>query len=304
MTFIPDFLPRALGTSVVALSLAASVLVGYDGRDDRDEQKAAATAQASTTPEKVTVSFSDPSRPGKLTAHLLSGSITVKGYEGKDVQIESRMERDESDQGKEEKGGLHRIRNTASGLEVEEEHNEMRIKTGFPNQHPLRLTVQVPRNTALDLSVVNDGDIIVDGIDADIVANNTNGAVTLTNVSGAVVAHALNEDLKAVLTRFAGKPMSFSSLNGTLDITLPPDTKANVKLQTDNGEVYSDFPIDMLAPSVNQTVEDNRGKGGKYRLKVERSMIGKINGGGPEITLKTFNGDIKLHRPGAGAAAR
>jgi len=74
------------------------------------------------------------------------------------------------------------------------------------------------------------------------------------------------EDVKATFTRYSGKPMSFSSLNGTLDVTLPADIKANIKLQSDNGEVYSDFPVDMLAPSVNQTVQDDRSKGGKYRL--------------------------------------
>ena len=150
--------------------------------------------------------------------------------------------------------------------------------------------------------MTNDGNISVEGVDGDIVANNINGGVTLTNVSGAVVAHALNEDVKATITRFAGKPMSFSSLNGTLDVTLPGDTKANLKLESDNGEVYSDFPVEMLAPSINQTVQDDRGKGGKYRLKIEKAMTGRINGGGPEITFKTFNGDIKLHRAGAGAA--
>jgi len=294
MTRIRLSLPRAFTASLGAVSLAIVVPMAYE----IDEQKPAVTTQT-TQPERITVAFSDPSRPGKLHANLLSGSITVKGYEGKDVIIEAHMGDEESQEAKPERGGLRRIRNTASGLEVEEEHNEMHIKTGLPSNHPTRLIVQVPTHTALDLSVTNDGDIVVDQIDADIVANNINGAVTLTNVSGSVVAHALNEDVKAVFTRFAGKPMSFSSLNGTLDITLPPDTKANVKLESDNGEVYSDFAIDMLAPSVNRTVEDNRSQGGKYRLKVERALVGKINGGGPEITLKTFNGDIKLHRTGA-----
>jgi hypothetical protein len=294
-------LPRAFTSGFSALSLAAVLFVGYDDGDDRarrddEAQKAPAAAQATTPGEKVTVSFSDPSRPGKLQAHLLSGSITVKGYEGKDVQIETHADDDQSKPAK-EKGGLRQIRNTASGLEVEEEHNEMRIKSDAAHSHPVRMSISVPRSTTLDLSIVNDGDIIVENIDADITADNINGFVTLTNVSGAVVAHALNHDVKAVLTRFAGKPMSFTSLNGTLDITLPPDTKANVKMQSDNGGVYSDFAIDMVAPSINQTVEDKRGQGGKYRLKIEKGMIGKINGGGPEITLKTFNGDIKLHRP-------
>jgi DUF4097 and DUF4098 domain-containing protein YvlB len=301
MTRIPLSLTQALiATLVLASGSTAAVFAA--GLDD---QKPAAATQTQGTPEHISVAFSDPSQPGKLSVKLLSASIAIKGYAGKEVVIDARMGADDSDE-KDSKadrsGGMRRIRASSSGLEVEEEHNVMSVRTGWPNHKPVHLTIQVPSRTALDLSVVNDGDITVDGVDGDIVANNTNGAITLTNVSGAVVAHALNEDVKASFTRYSGKPMSFSSLNGTLDVTLPADIKANIKLQSDNGEVYSDFPVDMLAPTVNQTVQDDRSKGGKYRLKIEKSMIGRINGGGPEITFKTFNGDIKLHRGGGGGA--
>jgi Putative adhesin len=267
-----------------------------------DEQKPAAT-QSAASPDHIVVAFSDPTQPGKLSVKILSANISIKGYGGKDVVIDARMGDDDEKEGKNERQtGMHRIRSTAAGLEVEEEHNVMSIRTGFPNNRPVHLSIQVPTRTALDLSVVNDSDITVDSVDGDIVANNTNGAITLNNVSGAVVAHALNEDVKATFTRYSGKPMSFSSLNGTIDVTLPADTKANVKLQSDNGDVYSDFPVEMMTPSVNQTVQDDRSKGGKYRLKIEKAMTGRINGGGPEITFKTFNGDIRLRRAGGASA--
>jgi hypothetical protein len=297
-------------TSLAGARLASAAVIGVDG-DDRLDQKPAAAAPAATqstqSPDHVTVAFSDPSRPGKLSVKILAADIAIKGYNGKDVIIDARMGEDEEEKEREkERGtsGMRRIRNSASGLEVEEEHNVMTVRTGWPNNRAVHLKIQVPVSTALDLSVTNDGDIVVDSVNGDIVANNINGGVTLTNVGGAVVAHALNQDVKATFTRFSGKAMSFSSLNGTLEVTLPADTKANIKLESDNGEVYSDFPVDMLAPSVNQTVQDDRQKGGKYRLKIEKAMIGRINGGGPEITFKTFNGDIKLHRGGSGAAVR
>jgi hypothetical protein len=286
-------------TQALVATFVASATVAW-----ADDQKPA-TTQSLTSPEHIAVAFSDPTQPGKLNVKILSASITIKGYAGKEVVIDARMgdDSDEKESKNERAGGMHRIRSSVSGLEVEEEHNVMSIKTGFPNNRVVHLSIQVPARTSLDLSVVNDGDILVDSVDGDIVANNINGAITLNNVSGAVVAHALNQDVKATFTRYSGKPMSFSSLNGTLDVTLPADLKANVKLQSDNGEVYSDFPVEMLAPSVNQTVQDDRSKGGKYRLKIEKSMLGRINGGGPEITFKTFNGDIKLRRGGGGSPA-
>ncbi len=58
----------------------------------------------------------------------------------------------------------------------------------------------------------------------------------------------------------------------------------------------------MLPTAMQSTVEDNRSKGGKYRIKMEKAMVGKINGGGVEYTLKTLNGDIHLRRSQTGAA--
>src|SRR5262249_52552558 len=130
--------------------------------------------------------------------------------------------------------------------------------------------------------------------------NNVNGEVDLKNIGGSVVAHALNGHVVATFNRIdPQKPMAFSSLNGDIDVTFPPDLKANVSLRTDNGEVFSDFDIKMQPTTSQQTVEDDRGKGGKYRVKVEKTMKGTINGGGQEIQVKNFNGNIYIRKTGA-----
>jgi DUF4097 and DUF4098 domain-containing protein YvlB len=122
---------------------------------------------------------------------------------------------------------------------------------------------------------------------------NTNGSVKLTNVGGVVVAHALNGNVYVSLDRItAGRPMSFSSLNGNVDVTLPADTKATLKMRSDNGDVYSDF--DILLGATGQVTTDK--SGGKYRVHVDKSINGTINGGGPEIRLTTMNGRIMLRK--------
>ena len=40
----------------------------------------------------------------------------------------------------------------------------------------------------------------------------------------------------------------------------------------------------------------NRSQGGTYRLQVDRNLYGAINGGGPDLTLTTFNGSIYIRR--------
>ena len=92
------------------------------------------------------------------------------------------------------------------------------------------------------------------------------------------------------------KPLSFSSMNGTIDVTLPADLKANVKLRTDHGEIYSDFDFKLSAGAITQK---NDSGDGKFKMTMDRRISGTINGGGPgatEATFKTYNGTIYLRK--------
>jgi hypothetical protein len=246
--------------------------------------------------DRVTVPFSDPSRPKMLKSNLLTGSITVRGYEGKDVIIEARSRGSESRRSVPKKAeGLRRIDAGALGINVEEQENVVRISTA-PAHHSVDLTIQVPTSTSLELRAVNNGTITVERVDGEIDVDNVNGPVKLMDVSGAVVAHALNGEVQVVFDRIRpGKAMSFSSLNGDIDVTLPADTKARVKMKSDNGDVFSDFDIKLEANS-RSIVEEGRSGHGKYRVRLDKSVVGTINGGGPDMQFTTLNGKIYIRK--------
>ncbi len=246
--------------------------------------------------DRVTVPFSDASRPKMLKASLLNGSITVKGYSGKDVIVEARSRNGSEDRRGIPKraDGLRRLNIGTSGLTVEEQENVVRISTS--GGHDVDLTVQVPTATSLQLRSVNDGAITVEGVDGELDVDNVNGSVKLMNVSGAVVAHALNGEVQVVFDRVRpDKPMSFSSLNGDIDVTLPADTKARVKLKSDHGDIYSDFEF-KLEGGPQPAVEAGRSERGKYRVRLDRAAYGTINGGGPDMQFTTLNGKIYIRK--------
>jgi DUF4097 and DUF4098 domain-containing protein YvlB len=257
------------------------------------------TVAAMTLPargqDKLTVPLSDPTRPATLQASLLTGSIHVKGYSGKDVIVEAKSRQEKSSDAR--KDGMRRITINSTGLEAEEENNIVRI--GASSMHkPIDIEIQVPMRTSLKLKSVNDGEITVEGVQGDVEVSNINGPVTLTGISGSVVAHALNEKLKVSFNQVdPQKPMSFSSMNGDIDVTFPANLKANVKLKTQRGEVYSDYDVVMTA-APKATTEGARTEKGKYRVKLDQSMYGTINGGGPEIQFSNFNGSIYIRKAG------
>ena len=92
--------------------------------------------------------------------------------------------------------------------------------------------------------------------------------------------------------------MAFTSLNGVVDVTLPSAIKANVKLRTDNGSAYTDFELKML-PQANAIEDTHTKSGGRYRINVNKMIYGSVNGGGPDIEMRTFNGNIYLRKGGS-----
>jgi len=254
-------------------------------------------AATAGTPDRVTVPLSDPTRPAFIKAHLLTGGITVKGYEGKEVIVEARARsEDESERGS---NGMHRIPINTTGLEVEEENNRVSISAAS-TQRAIDLTISVPVHSSLSLHTVNDGDISVSNVDGELDVNDVNGAVTLVGVSGTAVAHALNGKVLVTFNRInSTKPMAFSSLNGDIDVTFPADLKANLVISSDRGDVFSDFDVALAPRAPQQTAaEDTRGQGGRYRVKIDKQIHGTINGGGQEIQFHNFNGNIYIRKAG------
>jgi hypothetical protein len=255
----------------------------------------AGTTAAQTGGDRIPVTLSDPSRPARVKVSMVNGGITVKAYEGKEVVVEARVRNRENSRNE---GGPKRLAISTTGLSVEEENNEVNINTES-YMHAIDVTVSVPAHTSLKLRAVNDGDIVVTGVDGELDVDDINGAVTLNNVSGSVVAHALNGHVYATLTRVEPqKAMAFSSLNGDIDVTFPADLKANVSIRSDRGDVFSDFDVQLKAASSQPVVEDSRGKGGKYRVKIDKTVHGTINGGGPEIQFTNFQGQIYIRKAG------
>ncbi len=246
--------------------------------------------------DRVSLTFSDPSRPGFIKVGLTNGSITVKGYDGDEIIIEARTRTRRYSKGsKRNSEGLKRVAITSTGLSVEEERNRMTVSASS-HRRTIDINIKVPRKTSLKLSAVNSGHIEVEDIEGEIELNNVNGSIKAINISGSVVANTTNGKVEVFFDKITSdKPMSFVSFNGRVDVTFPDDLKANVKMKSEQGEVYSDFDI-KLEDKPRLIREDTRKRGGKIKVKIESSIYGTINGGGPEFYFSTYNGSIYIRK--------
>ena len=247
--------------------------------------------------DRATVPFSDPSAPGTVKVTVFRGGITVTGYSGREVIVEARVRGSmlQEKEVNEKARGMRLIRSSASGLSITEEDNVMSIGSQSMKT-AVDITIQVPFKTSLKLGCFNNGDITVDKVTGEIEVNNHNGAITLTDITGSVVANTFNGELKVTFVSIMpDKPMSFSTWNGDVDVTLPGTLKADIKMNSEQGDIYSDFEV-QIKPQPIKTKKADEEEEGQFRIRFDKTIYGAINGGGPEFSFKTFNGDIYLRK--------
>ena len=242
---------------------------------------------------RVVVPARNSSRPRVVVASSNNGSITVKTYEGKDVIVETgNSDRSRSRRRNGAPDGLRQIDIPERGLVVEEQDNTITVQDHTPGG--THITITVPPDTSLKLSSHN-GSVNVEGVHGEIDADCHNGGIRLVNVSGTVLADSQNGGIHVIMDRVdAGKPSAFSSVNGQIDVTLPADLKANLKMRSSQGSIYSDF--DMVVTSGRATTQKNNTSDGRFRVEFDRTVLATINGGGTDLTFNTVNGSILIRK--------
>jgi hypothetical protein len=256
---------------------------------------------------EFTIPLSDPAKRGMLKAHLNYGSITVKGTARKDVLVayssakdeeddrdrDNDRDRDREDRKGSSKEGLKRI--AGGGMEIEASENANLVKVGSDSwSAKTNLVIEVPTGMDMKVSTYNDGDLMITNVQGEIELTNYNGPITALNISGSVVATTYNGDVKVTFDKTTdGTPMSYSTYNGDIDLTLPATTKATFKMKTEQGDIYTGFDMNIVSSG---PVQKKDTKQGTYKLVIDEWKKGDINGGGAEITLRNYNGDIKIRK--------
>lgn len=130
-----------------------------------------------------------------------------------------------------------------------------------------------------DLKTVS-GDILLENSQGDVEAEVVSGDIELIDVSGAeeVTAKSVSGSVKYVGSLSRDGSYHFNVLNGDVTLLLPSNSAFELYAKTFSGDIHTDFEITLT------------GKLSKKELR------GTVNGGGAELALKTFSGDIYLKK--------
>lgn len=250
--------------------------------------------------ETITKTFDFNGRgPRALTIDNVWGSIHVAGTSGSQARVVIH---------KSIKGDVAAAEREVK-LDVSQEQNDVTFYVDMPSRHHERdhrrdheytvimnFDVEVPRDIALTLKTVTDGNIDVRGVSGDFAVHNVNGSIDMEDVAGSGDAKTVNGHVKVAFRGNPTRNSEFSTINGAIELDFSRGLSADFRFSTMNGGIYSDYELASLPTRETQGERTN----GKWVYRSDRFKGGRVGAGGPEITIRNLNGDIRvLERPGA-----
>jgi lia operon protein LiaG len=212
---------------------------------------------------------------GAVNIRNVSGDVTVTGYSGDTITVTAYKEGPDRDQ--------VTIEDSSGG-------NNVDVRARYPENCncnvSVRFDVKVPSGISYRYDSITSvsGDVNISNVKGDLHVKSVSGDVSVKGSAGAVNAASVSGDVEVDIQSLEGgdgaSNMEFNSVSGDVDVKLPGNLDANVRMSTLSGELKTDFPL--------QIEEKERGPG--------RSANGRLGNGSRSLKLSTVSGDINLSR--------
>jgi len=261
---------------------------------------------------------------GRLTVEGFNGSVEISTWDQQTVDISGTK----SARNQEETRNLK--------IEIDHASDSVNVRAIRPNfrqgNHGVKFAIKVPRGVVLERVITTNasiraydsagparlkttnGTIEVRNLKGPLIAETTNSGVDLGEVDGSVDirtsnghiranairgsfdASTTNSSIRAELEKAEGS-VRLQSSNGSIDLTLPPNTQTAVRARTTNSGITLHLPGEVNARISASTTNSGVSTDFETRLRGEidkHSVDGVIGSGGPLIDLGTTNGSIRI----------
>jgi hypothetical protein len=285
-----------LNTRVLSLGALLTVAAGTSAAHALD--------LSDTSSSRHTLHFAG-SGEHTLEVRAITGQITIEAYDGKDVEVlvnrtidaRSRQDREAADrevklETSDNADTIRLIVHHGDEPTCGEKH--VHWKNWERRHYEVRydFTIRVPKNTRLELCTINDGDIAVSGTRGNFSVHTINGRITMDDVAGSGEATTINGRVTATFAAAPREASLFKTINGDVVLEMPGRLDANLRMKTFNGGLFTDFEVEPLPTQVKVSMRQN----GKYVYRTTGFTSVRAGDGGPELTLETLNGDVRVLR--------
>ena len=220
---------------------------------------------------------------GRVSIENINGGVRISVWDQNVVKVDA------------VKRAYKKERLDEAKVDVSSTADSVRIRTEYPDRNQsfsdsesrrynnpaeVEYTLTIPRKARIDSADLVNGSLEIDGAEGDVKAACVNGQLKARGLTGDVKLSTVNGGVEATITRLEeSKSTSLNSVNGSIVLTIPSDSNAQVKASTIHGSITNDFGL-----QVND---------GDY---VGHDLSGQIGNGGPRIRLSNVNGSIAIKR--------
>jgi Toastrack DUF4097 len=208
---------------------------------------------------------------GRVSLENVNGNVEITGWDRNEVQIDA------------VKSARDQQRLNEARIEVEGSGDSVSIRTRYPegqtNNEPasVHYTLHIPNKAEINkLSLVN-GNLEIAQVSGEVNANLVNGKLTAHDLAGRAKFSTVNGSSNVEYRTLSNvSEVKISAVNGAINLLLPSSPNADVSASSVNGNIKTDFPM-----QVNSSF-------------MSRRLTGTLGSGGTRIELSNVNGSTHI----------
>jgi DUF4097 and DUF4098 domain-containing protein YvlB len=220
---------------------------------------------------------------GRVELDNINGAVHISSWDRNEVKVDAIKYADEKDRLDEAK------------IEIDSGKEYLSIRTKYPdhdhtfnrgshnNSASVEYTLTVPRTVRLDEIKLINGSLDVTGVTGEVRASCINGRLEAHNLAGRAELSTINGHLDANFDQLPGSSIDLNSVNGSVELTIPSDSKAEIEAETVSGGIENDFGLHV-----------------NHHRYVGHDLRGELGTGGPRIKLANVNGRIEIRHASDG----
>jgi DUF4097 and DUF4098 domain-containing protein YvlB len=222
---------------------------------------------------------------GRVELDNINGDVHISSWDRNEVKVDAVKYADTKERLDEAK------------IEIDARPDSLSIQTKYPshdnswnsgshnNPASVEYTLTVPRTVRLDEIKLINGSLNITGVSGEVNASCINGRLEAHDLAGRARLSTINGRLDARFDQLAGNSVELNSVNGSVDLTIPSDSKADLEASTVSGGISNDFGLRV-----------------NHHQFVGHDLRGELGAGGTRIKLANVNGRIEIHHAQDGRA--